>query len=197
MPRRGFSASPLVIGDLVLAEAGGTDGRAFVALDRKRGSVRWTAEAASAGYSSGIVATIGGVEQIVFARTTAHEIISLLPTGEVHWRHPWEAGPIGSPLFVPPNRIFASASQDTGAILMRKFEDRDATGAILLEIGKANGKAEVREIWTSRFMKNHFSSSVLIDDYIYGFHNSILRCISAANGERIWARRGLGKGRPR
>jgi outer membrane protein assembly factor BamB len=35
-------------------------------------------------------------------------------------------------------------------------------------------------------MKNKFSSSVLIDGYIYGLDESILACIDAATGELLW-----------
>ena len=180
VPRRGFAASPLVEGDQLIIEAGGAGGKAFLALDRKSGKERWGAGEGAAGYSSGIVATIDGVRQIIFARTAGGEIISLLPSGKVHWRHPWKAGPIATPIFVPPNRIFASAARDTGSIL--------------LEITTTDGKARADEVWVTRFMKNHFSSSVIVGNHIYGFDNATLRCISLDSGERLWARRGFGKG---
>ena len=43
-------------------------------------------------------------------------------------------------------------------------------------------------------MKNQFASSVLYDNYLYGFDNSILKCIEANTGEEQWKTRGLGKG---
>ncbi len=197
VPQRGFAASPLMVDDLLLVEAGGTGDRAFVALDRTTGALRWSAERGAAGYSSGIVVTIDGVRQIVFARSTTQEIIALLPDGKRHWRFPWNAGPISTPLFVPPDQIFASASQDSGHVLYRRFGGRDTVGAILLEIGGHSGDGsgpQAREVWSSRFMKNHFGSSLLIGDHIYGFDNATLRCISAATGARAWSQRGLGEG---
>ncbi len=207
VPEHGFAASPLVVGDLLLAEAGGTDGRAFVALDRKSGAVRWTAEDGRAGYASGIEVTIDGVQQAVFARTMANEVISFLPTGEVHWRYAWPAGPIGTPLFVPPDRIFVSASEDpgdlrlntrvieeTGHTMMRKFSAKEVSGTLLLEVESADGRTNARTVWTSRFIKNHFSSSLLLEDHIYGFDRSTLQCVSAATGELRWSQRGFGRG---
>ncbi len=207
VPEHGFAASPLVVGDLLLAEAGGTGGRAFVALDRKSGAVRWTAEDGRAGYASGIEVTIDGVQQAVFVRTMANEIISFLPTGEVHWRYAWPAGPIGTPLFVPPDRIFVSASEDpgdlrlntrvieeTGHTMMRKFSTREVSGTLLLEIKSVDGRTNARTVWTSRFIKNHFSSSLLLEDHIYGFDRSTLQCVSAATGELLWSQRGFGRG---
>jgi outer membrane protein assembly factor BamB len=181
VPRRGFAGSSLVEGDLLIVEAGGSDGRAFLAFDRKTGEQRWSTGEGPAGYSSGIAATIDGVRQMIFARTRGNEVVSLLPDGKVHWRHEWkESGPIAMPIFIPPNRVFASTARDTGSIL--------------LSVDTVDGVAVVDEVWATRFMKNHFSSSVLVDHYLYGFDNATLRCISAKTGEKLWAKRGFGKG---
>lgn len=131
-------------------------------------------------YASGIAVTIGGVHQIVFVRTGSGEVVSLLPSGELSWKHAWKPGAIAMPLFVPPNRIFASTGDDVGSIL--------------LEVGTESGKASAREIWSSRAMKNHFSSSVLVGDQIYGFDNATLKCVAVATGEQRWVQRGFGKG---
>jgi outer membrane protein assembly factor BamB len=98
----------------------------------------------------------------------------------VHWRHPWKKGALASPLFIPPNRVFASASEDVGGVL--------------LEIGMADGKPTVREVWSNRLMKNHFSSPVLYEGHIYGFDNASLKCIVAETGKQKWVHRGYGKG---
>jgi outer membrane protein assembly factor BamB len=179
-PQRGFASSPLVDGDLLLLEAGGTEGRAVVALDKKTGKIRWSALNGEAGYVTPLAVTIDGVRQYVFIRTAEGDIVSLLPDGKVHWQYSWQAGAIASPVFIPPNRIFASATDDIGAVL--------------LEIGKADGKATVREVWKNRLMRNHFSSSVLYQGHIYGFDNASLKCIVAETGEQKWVQRGYGKG---
>lgn len=211
-PDHGYAASPLIIsrpagGDLVVVEAGGSDGRAFVALDSQSGAVAWSAEEGPAGYASGIEVTIDGVRQAIFARTMANEIVSLLPDGEVLWRHAWPAGPIGTPMFVPPDRIFVSASDDpgdlrttsrsideTGHTMMRKLSVQDVRGALMLEVSTSGGTTQASPVWTSPFIKNNFSSSILLDDHIYGFDRATLRCISAATGELRWSRRGFGRG---
>jgi outer membrane protein assembly factor BamB len=179
-PNRGFASSPLVDGDLLLLEAGGTEGKAVTALEKKTGKVRWSALEGKPGYVTPLAVTIGGVRQYVFVRTIEGDIVSLLADGSVHWRYPWKAGAIASPLFLPPNRIFASATDDVGSVL--------------LEIGQAEGKAAVREVWNSRVMKNHFSSPVLYEGHIYGFDNASLKCIVAETGEQKWVHRGYGKG---
>ena len=179
-PQRGFASSPLVDGDLLLLHAGGTEGRAVVALDKKTGKIRWSALNGEPGYVTPLVVTIDGVRQYVFVRTTEGDIVSFLPDGKVHWQYSWKTGAIASPLFLPPNRIFASATDDVGAVL--------------LEIGKTDGKPAVREIWNNRLMRNHFSSSVLYEGHIYGFDNASLKCLVAETGEQKWVQRGYGKG---
>ena len=180
VPTRGFAGSPLVDGDLLVVEAGGTEGRAVVGLDKKTGKLRWSALDGKAGYVTPLAVTIDGVRQYVFVRTSGGDIVSVAQDGKLHWRYPWKVGGIASPLFLAPNRIFASASDDIGAVL--------------LEIGKADGKATVREVWNNRVMKNHFSSSVLYEGHIYGFDNASLKCIVAETGEQKWVQRGYGKG---
>lgn len=181
VPMRGFCPSPLVEGDLVVLEVGAGEGKGVLALDEATGAVRWSARDTPGGYSSPIAATIDGVHQLVFVHTSGREIVSLLPDGTVHWTHPWSPGAIAMPVFVPPNRILVSASADVGAMM--------------LEVGRGDGgKPQVTELWSSRLLKNHFSSSVHVDGYIYGFDMGTLRCLDAATGESKWAHRGLGVG---
>jgi len=180
VPRRGAGASPLVEGDLVIVEGGGSDGKAIQALDRKTGQTRWTSQNGGAGYASAIAATIDGVRQVIFVRTGSGEILSLSLQGELLWKHAWTAGVIAMPLFVPPNKIFASAADDVGSIL--------------LEVATQDGKPVAKEVWSSRSMKNHFNSSLLLGGHIYGFDNATLKCISAGSGEQKWVQRGFGKG---
>lgn len=180
LPNRGFASSPLIDGDLLVIEAGGAAGKAIVGLDKKTGKTRWTALDGDAGYTSPFAMTVDGVRQYIFLRTMVGDVVSLLPDGTVHWKYAWKGGALASPLFVPPNRVFVSASDDAGAVL--------------LEIGKADGKGTVREVWANRLMKNHFSSSVLHEGHIYGFDNATLKCLDVATGEQKWVQRGFGKG---
>jgi hypothetical protein len=84
------------------------------------------------------------------------------------------------PLHVPPNRIFASGAE--------------GVGAALLEIRPGADGTTVEEVWKTRFMRNHFSSSIVHEGYIYGFDNATLKCIAVEDGELAWAKRGYGKG---
>ncbi|MEM7052590.1 MAG: PQQ-binding-like beta-propeller repeat protein [Acidobacteriota bacterium] len=181
VPQRGFCPSPIIEGDLLILEIGGSEQRAVVALEKTSGELRWAnRESRGGGYSSPIAVTVDGVRQLIFVHSTAREISSISPEGEVLWTHEWPPGAIAMPVFVPPNRVMVSASADVGAVL--------------LEISTEEGQTSVQEVWRNRVMKNHFSSSVHHDGFIYGFDNGTLKCIDAATGEQKWARRGFGKG---
>src|SRR5438045_4911367 len=65
------------------------------------------------------------------------------------------------------------------------------TGGGLIEI-KADNKAQ--ELYFTKDMRNHHSSSVLVGDYLYGFSSSILTAMKFDTGEIAWRDRSVGKG---
>ncbi len=185
VPRWGVATSPVVEGDLLLIDAGGGRGYSLLALDKKSGRPVWHSQTDKAGYSTPLPVTVGGVRQILFFTGTA--LVSVSPAdGSLRWRYPWQTSydvNAAMPVFVPPDRIFLSSSYDKGAALLRMVV-RDAE----------SGKVEADEVWRSRVMKNHFNSSVLVGDHLYGFDDRNLKCIVAATGEERWAHRGYSKG---
>ncbi len=179
-PNWGFSTSPRVFGDLILVEAGG-HGAALLAFDKRTGEEVWRAAGDPPGYSTPLVVQIGGRQQAVFF--TGRRIVGVDPNnGAMLWDTPWETTygvNAATPIFVPPDKIFVSSGYGVGAALLRVLTG-DSLG--------------VETVWRTREMKNQFSSSVLVNDYIYGFDNSILECIELSRGERMWRARGHGQG---
>lgn len=180
-PRFGFSNSALVEGDLLFLEAATRKGT-FLALRRTDGEVAWASQNDVASYSSPIAVDLAGARQVVYFSGDA--AVGLSPVdGSLYWRYPWKTSydlNIATPIFVPPDQIFISSGYDHGAALLR------------IEAG-AGGMAATR-VWENRRMKNHFGTSVLVGDYIYGFDNAILKCIEARTGKEQWKHRGYGKG---
>ncbi len=181
VPKFGFSTAPLVEGDLLLLEVGTRQGT-FIALDKTNGAVKWASQRDIVSYSSPIAVDIAGVRQVVFVSGEA--AVGLSPTdGSLYWRFPWSTSydlNVATPILVPPDHIFISSGYDHGAAL--------------LQISRAGDGLSVKKVWESRGMKNHFGTSLLIGDYIYGFDNAILKCIEAKTGKEQWRRRGYGKG---
>lgn len=173
----GISESPLVLGNKVLVNAGGR-GASIVALNKADGSVIWKSQSDEAGYSSAIPADINGVTQVVFF--TAQRAVGLdSKDGRLLWDYERPANNTANAAtpIVRANRIFISSDYGTG-------------GGVV-EI-KPDNKAQ--EIYFTKEMKNHHSSSVLIGDHLYGFSGSILTAMKFDTGELAWRNRSVGKG---
>ena len=159
---------------MVVVQPGGSGGWSVAAYDRLTGEVAWHGLDDVQGYTSPMLATLGGVRQIVVV--TAERAAGLRPEdGTLLWEHPWTVPVvpnIAQPLVVGDTRLFLSAGY--------------GKGAALVELTPAGDRLTAATVWESNRMKNKFSSSVLIDGYIYGLDESILACIDAATGELQW-----------
>ncbi|MEN3326062.1 MAG: outer membrane protein assembly factor BamB [Acidobacteriota bacterium] len=173
----GISESPLVLGNKVLVNPGGP-GASIVALNKADGSVIWKSQSDGAGYSSGVPVEVNGATQVVFF--TKERAVGLdAKDGRLLWDYSRPSNNIANVAtpVVRANRVFISSDYGTG-------------GGVV-EI-KPDNKAQ--EVWFSKDMRNHHSSSVLIGDYLYGFSSSILTAIKFDTGEIAWRDRSVGKG---
>ena len=175
--RWGISESPLVMGNKLLVNAGGP-GASIVALNKANGSVIWKSQSDEAGYSSGIPIQVNGGTQVVFF--TAERAVGLDPNdGKLLWEYSRPSNNVANVAtpIVRANRVFISSDYGTG-------------GGVV-EI-KPDNKAQ--EIWFTKEMRNHHSSSVLIGDHLYGFSSAILTAVKFDTGEIAWKDRSVGKG---
>src|ERR1700752_743271 len=173
----GISESPLVLGNKVLVNAGGRNA-SIVALNKSDGALIWKSQSDRAGYSSAIPVEINGTTQVVFF--TAERAVGLdAKDGRLLWEYGRPANNVANVAtpIARANRVFISSDYDTG-------------GGVV-EI-KADNKAQ--EIWFTKDMRNHHSSSVLIGAYLYGFSSAILTAIRFDTGEIAWRDRSVGKG---
>jgi outer membrane protein assembly factor BamB len=173
----GMSESPLVDGDRVIVTPGGR-GAAVVALDKLTGKALWQSQNDGAAYSSPMPLDAGGAHDIVVF--TGDAAIGLdLATGKLLWRYERVANGtanIATPI-VHDGRIFVSSDYGTGCVLLKASADGSAS-----------------EVYFNRDMRNHYSTSVLVGDYLYGFSSSILTAMKFATGEVVWRDRSVGKG---
>jgi outer membrane protein assembly factor BamB len=179
--RWGVSFSPLVVGDLVYTNPGGPGGNSLVALNKATGAVVWKAEDDEAGYSSPILATLAGRPQVVFF--TARGLVAVTPDrGEVLWRYGWETeynANIATPI-TAGDYVFVSSGYGRGCGVVKV----EASGTAL----------SAARVYDKPRMCTHFSTCVRLGDYLYGFHNDVLRCLEFRTGEVRWSQRGFGKG---
>jgi outer membrane protein assembly factor BamB len=177
-----ISESPLVDGDKVIVTPGGPRA-GMVALDKASGKTIWTSEQLSdeAGYASPIAADVQGVR--VYMTLTSDAGIGVRASdGKLMWRfQPVANGTanITTPVF-SDNKVFYTSAY--------------GTGAALLGLTSQGGEVRAQQIYFTREMQNHHGGVVLVNGYLYGFHNSILTCLEFATGKVQWRDRSVGKG---
>ena len=178
--RWGISESPLIDGDRVIVNAGGR-GASIVALNKRTGTEIWKTQSDEAGYSSAVAVDIDGVRHyIVFTGEAAVGVLA--ENGELLWRYTPVSNStanIATPV-VKDNFVFLSSSYGTGCALLR--------------LEKTGGSISVSEVYFNRDMRNHYSSSILIDGFLYGFSSRILTAMNFKTGEVAWRDRSVGKG---
>ncbi len=181
MPEWGKSASPLVVGDLVVV-TGGMDDRSLLAYDRETGEPRWRAGVDGSSYASPLLAELGGVAQIVIlnrASVSGHDPAD----GAVLWRRPWpSAGQpvVAQPLPLDGDRLLVSSGY--------------GVGAKLFEIHPGGGGLEAETVWESPRMKVKFSQMVEHEGTVYGLDDGVMVALDPETGERRWKRGRYGHG---
>jgi outer membrane protein assembly factor BamB len=166
VPTWGFSSSPLAIGDVVVVAASGQ----IVAYDATTGNQRWLGPSLAGSYSSPHLATIGGVEQILFMSDTG--VTSIAPSdGKQIWDHQW-----------PSNSIVQPALGADGEVLITSQEN----GTRSIAVARGGSGWTVKERWTSNGLKPYFNDFVVHKGHLFGFDNRILSCIDLKDGQRKW-----------
>ena len=176
----GISESPLIVGDRLLVTPGGKNA-AIVALNKKDGSVIWKSQSDRPGYSSGVYTDLGGIPEAIFF-TDSRAVGVDVRDGNFLWEYSQASNRTANcatPI-VSGNYVFLSS--DYG------------TGCALLALVPNDGKITAREIYFNQEMKNHHSSSVLVDGTLYGFSSAILTAMRFNDGHVFWKDRSVGKG---
>jgi outer membrane protein assembly factor BamB len=178
VPHWGYSESPLVDGQRLIVQPGG-NGASVVALNKTDGTLIWKSHSDGAAYSSAVAAGEG--KSRVILHLTSNAAVGLrADNGELLWRYTKvsnRTANVATPLY---RDGFAFFSTDYG------------TGAALLKLDAAGANAS--EVYFTREMRNHYSSSVLVGDYLYGFSSAVLTAMKFQTGEVAWRDRSVGKG---
>jgi outer membrane protein assembly factor BamB len=173
----GISESPLVLGNKVLVNAGANNA-SIVALNKENGAVIWKSQSDEAGYSSAIPLQVNGGTQVVFF-TGARAVGLDVNDGKLLWEYRKPSNRtanVATPI-ARGNRVFISSDYGTGGGVVEIKPDNTA-----------------QEIYFTKDMRNHHSSSILVGDYLYGFSSAILTAMKFDTGEIAWRDRSVGKG---
>ncbi|QDU41544.1 outer membrane biogenesis protein BamB [Maioricimonas rarisocia] len=191
-----ISGSALVLGERVIVNAGGPEGNGLIAYDRNSGDVIWKAaglkelpeEGADrnwAGYSSPMLVSLDGVEQILSFE--GHGLRSYDPkTGDDLWFYPFHSGGgdpgvnVAQPTVLEGDRVFITASY--------------GRGCAMLKVSRAEDDWKTETLWDNKFMRCKFTSPVLYEGNLYGLDEGILVCLDGETGKRKWKRGRYGHG---
>ncbi len=193
----GVGSAPLIEGDLLIAQIGGSpkgsemapfdevkgNGTGVVAFDKKTGKEKWRASDELASYAAPRLATIDKRRWcFVFARGG---LVALEPaSGKVDFHLPWRA------------KAFESVNASTPVIINNQvfLSETYGPGSILLKVKP--GGHEV--VWDdakkgrNKSMQCHWMTPIYHEGYLYGCSgrhdsNAELRCIELATGKVMWS----------
>jgi outer membrane protein assembly factor BamB len=93
-------------------------------------------------------------------------------------RHPWKTEldvNAATPIYAD-KKVFISSGYDVGCALLDITRDKPQV------------------VWQTKVMRNHFTTCILINGFLYGFDESELKCVDFKTGQERWKQGGLGKG---
>jgi outer membrane protein assembly factor BamB len=179
----GMSGSPLIEGDLVIVQPGGSKGNSVAAFHRNTGKKLWSAADDPPGYSSPIALTAQGRRQIVCF--TGKAALAVDPAGKVLWRYP---------LF---NEFDTNCATPVWSDNILLIASAYGPGCAALEIVASDQSVAVRPRWTTKKFQNQMATSIILDGHIYGCHGDLgacmVRCLELKTGKEKWSARKPGK----
>lgn len=173
----GYTASPVIIGERLIACVGGTNGAGVVAFEKRTGKVLWKSQDDLAAYAAPMIATLAGVTQAVCF--TVSGLIGLAPDdGQLLWRVPLQTKygrNCATPIIV--NDWVVAGSYQAGLIGVR------------VSITATGLKAD--QVWVNKALAINFSSPVAVNRHLYGLGPAKnIFCAEIETGRVLWSKEG-------
>jgi outer membrane protein assembly factor BamB len=170
-PVFGAATSPIVDGNNVIVHVGGDDSGALTAFDAASGKVNWKWDGDGPAYTSPVIATLGGVRQLI-AQSQKHCLAVSPADGRLLWKYPfttpYDQNSV-TPVVAGELVIFGGVQKPTFAL---KVTGTDATLA-----------------WQTREITMYMSSPVLNGTTLYGMSDKqrgSLFMINTTDGTVQW-----------
>jgi outer membrane protein assembly factor BamB len=167
------SMSPLVIDGMCIVYVGGEDQGAIIAFDLADGKAKWKYSGDAPSPSSPVIATVGGVRQIV--TITEKNVIGVsLADRSLLWHVPFKAKPVNATTPVVTGQTVIVTGQEMGTQGFR--------------ISEQGGKFTAEQVWTTGKAQagSTFTTPVLRDGMLFGYANARLNCLSVETGKELW-----------
>ena len=178
MSNWGYSESPLVDGNLVICTPGGSQGT-LIALNKNTGALVWASKewTDDAGYSSPIVAEVGGIRQYI--QQSGKGVAGISATdGKLLWRVEiagYRIAVIPSPVF-HDNTVYVTSGYNAGCNL--------------IQLTRAGNNINAKVVYANSNMVNQHGGVVLVNGHIYGFTDGMgFVCQNLKSGEIVWRER--------
>jgi outer membrane protein assembly factor BamB len=175
LPDYGAATSPLLDGSSVIAHVGGYANGGLTSFDAATGTPRWQWNGDGPAYGSPIIATFGGVRQVI-AQTQKFLVGLNASTGALLWQTP------------------LTTDFDQNAFTPIVFQDLLINGGLdhpltAMRLKVVDGTWIGEAVWTNPQTPMFMSSPVLIDRTIYGLTvrgRGQFVAIDAATGKTLW-----------
>jgi len=180
-----YCESPLVDGDKVIVTPGGKDAT-MVALDKTTGKDVWKCPIPTkkneAGYSSVVVAEVGGVKHYV--QLFNGGLVGVSTDGKVLWTHEKlgnNTANVPTPIVIG-DLVFSSIGYGRGASLVKLTAEGGAVSA--------------KEVYYERPLTNKHGGVIRVGDYVYGDTDDSGKpyCAELKTGKVMWKRSSEGDG---
>jgi outer membrane protein assembly factor BamB len=179
LPQYGATTSPLVDGTTVIVHVGGYDNGALTSFDAATGKPRWQWAGDGPGNGSPIIATIGGVRQVI--AQTQKSVVGLdASSGAFLWG------------------VSFATDFDQNAFTPVVFQDLVINGGIdfpltAIRPKRESGKWSAETAWSNPQTPMFMSSPVAIGATLYGLttrSKGQFVAIDAASGKTLWSTQG-------
>ena len=169
----GFGGSPLVLEEALILNANRT-----FALEKETGEVLWRTRAHLAMYSTPQEVRLRDRPSLAVFSKEGLLVLDRATGDELH-AVAWRKGPTtvnaSTPVVVADDRLFVSSGYGHGGAL----------------VDFSSGTPEI--VWETKAMRTQLSGCVLVEGFLYGFDEKVLKCLGLDGKER-WRKRGLGMG---
>lgn len=174
-PLYGTAMSPIVDGSVLIAHVGGQNKGALTAFDVATGAVKWANPIDGPGYASPLIATLGGVRQII--TVTQNDLAGFdLATGKQLWKLP------------------AKSEYDTNSVSPIIYKDmvivaREGQGLTAVRIVKRGLELAPVEVWSNKETELYLNTPVLAGDQLVGLtvrNKGQFFGLNPNTGEIVW-----------
>ena len=171
-PYFGFATSPLIDGESVVVMAGGGDGKSLLALDRKTGELKWSAQSDRTDNSSPLAVTLGGVRQIVALNDNSVFAVRS-SDGKFLWRVDGKTDGWATPLALGKDRLLLPMGSALRAVRCKSDGD----------------DWRVEKLWEISEFRPQGTFLAVKENHIYGTTKRYTVCIDIDTGSIEWRRK--------